>query len=129
MIWSRQYDSKSDDYGTCVIANLPDNSLVFTGTVDRLNLTSKVNLIKTDSDGYVIYPPTITSFENDSNNVSINWEAVSNAGSYIVYGSDRPDSNFTAIDTTTVNLWNSAAVDSLKKKFYYIKASTSNFSK
>jgi hypothetical protein len=55
--------------------------------------------------------------------------AVSNAGSYIVYGSDRPDSNFTAIDTTTVNLWNSVAVDSLKKKFYFIKARTENLGK
>ncbi|HAQ61206.1 TPA: hypothetical protein DCR49_04295 [Candidatus Delongbacteria bacterium] len=131
LIWERYYGSYLDDTGSGNIIQLADNSLVLCGTADIASdsSSSQINLIKTDSNGYVIYPPVITSFGNDSNNVSINWEAVSNAGSYIVYGSDRPDSNFTAIDTTAVNLWNTSVTDSLKKKFYYIKASTNNFSK
>ena len=102
LIWERYYGSYLDDTGSGNIIQLADNSLVLCGTADIASdsSSSQINLIKTDSNGYVIYPPVITSFGNDSNNVSINWEAVSNAGSYIVYGSDRPDSNFTAIDTT-----------------------------
>ncbi|HXK49698.1 MAG TPA: hypothetical protein PKW56_04460 [Clostridiales bacterium] len=132
-LWERFYGNSYDDQGTGNIIRSSDNSYVFCGMADLINnypeVSSQVYLIKTDSDGYVIYPPVITSFENDSNNVSINWEAVSNAGSYIVYGSDRPDSNFTAIDTTAVNSWNTAQADSLNKKFYYIKASTDPVSK
>ena len=59
----------------------------------------------------------------------MNWDIVSNAGSYVVYGSDRPDSNFTAIDTTTINTWNTTTVDSTFKKFYYIKSRTENLDK
>jgi hypothetical protein len=132
MIWERMYPNISspyDKFGNIIRAT--DNGLIFTGTTN-VNYASRkddIAMIKTDENGNVIYPPAITSFVNDLNNVSIGWEAVSNAGSYIVYGSDRPDSNFTAIDTTTVNLWNSVAVDSLKKKFYFIKARTESIGK
>jgi hypothetical protein len=126
LLWNRNYGSTLLDYGSGSIAHLSDNSYVLCGTADVFNNTSRMNLIKTDKDGFVIYAPLITSFGSDSNYVSINWNPVPNAGSYIIYNSDRVDSNFVPIDTTTVNTWSTAANDSLKKKFYYIKASTNS---
>jgi hypothetical protein len=134
-IWQKTYGFFENDYSGNNIISLPDG-FVFTGTINKANtnqnnyyVTGDICLVKTDGFGNIIYPPAITSFVNESNNISIGWDPVSNAGSYMVYGSDRADSNFTAIDTTTVNLWNSVAADSLKKKFYFIKASTNILAK
>jgi len=133
IVWIRDYCSLLGYTETGNVIQLSDNSLALCGTADLINnypdVSCQICIIKTDSSGNVIYPPAITSFSNDLNNVSINWEAVSNAGSYIVFASDTPDSNFTAIDTTAVNSWSSAVADSLKKNFYYIKARTENLGK
>jgi hypothetical protein len=90
LIWYRLYGSAfGKEYPNNLIRS-SDNGLVFCGMVDFVNnypdVSSNLYLVKTDENGNVIYPPAITSFVNDLNNVSIGWEAVSNAGSYIVYG-------------------------------------------
>jgi hypothetical protein len=127
-LWKKTYGGPNYDFaGSVEITS--DNGCILIGMKDLYTPLNDIYLIKTDEFGNVIYPPTITYFENDSNYVTLDWDIVSNAGSYVVYGSDRPDSNFTAIDTTAVNTWNTTTTDSTYKKFYYIKSRTENLDK
>ena len=127
-LWSRTYGGSGDDQvGSFDITF--ENEFIIIGSKHSSISSYDLYLIKTDELGNVIYPPEITYFENDSNNVTLDWDVVSNAGSYVIYGSDRPDSNFTAIDTTTVNTWNTTTADSTFKKFYYIKSNTESIGK
>ena len=127
-LWSRTYGDNGHDYANSLDLTT-DNGYILIGENNLHTPSNDIYLVKTDEFGNVIYPPTITYFENDSNNVTLDWDIVSNAGSYVIYGSDRPDSNFVPVDSTSTNTWSTTTADSTFKKFYYIKSSTENISK
>ncbi|MBN2788604.1 MAG: hypothetical protein JXR69_00280 [Candidatus Delongbacteria bacterium] len=54
---------------------------------------------------------------------NMDWDTVTDANSYIIYGSDDPYGNYSYITTVDTNSW-STTIDSNVKKFYHIVASS-----
>ncbi len=60
-----------------------------------------------------------------SNTLTINWDAVSGADSYLIYSSDDPYGSFEYLTTVSTNTWNTP-IDADTKKFYYIVADSAS---
>jgi hypothetical protein len=63
--------------------------------------------------------PTNVVANIDSSNLTISWDSVPEADSYLIYGSDDPYGNFEYIASVTANSW-TTPVGTDTMKFYYI---------
>ena len=57
------------------------------------------------------------------NILTINWDSIPNANSYLIYSSDDPYGVFESVGTSGTNTWNTT-IDSNTKKFYQVVASS-----
>ena len=65
-----------------------------------------------------LIPPSNLNIDYEDGTVTIQWDAVTGAGSYTIYESNSPYSGFSEVDTTTNTYWSTGA--GAEKKFYYI---------
>jgi len=93
-------------------ASNPDSTRYGWGLIDALAAVNYVHLAD---------PQNVTTVSSGTT-LTVSWNAVTNAKSYMVFHSDLPYEGFTYLATTDQTSYN-VSVTSSTKKFYYIKAS------
>ena len=67
--------------------------------------------------------PTNIVTSVSTNTLTIDWDLMPNANSYLVYSSNDPYDTFDYLETVDTNTWNTT-IDATTKKFYHIVASS-----
>ena len=127
-------DAQIDD-GCYVIdpaVAVDDTFISITGVVDYS--FSNYGLNPRDANDIVTTPlvteldtPLISSIVKSEAGIVLTWEAVTNANSYIVWGSDAPDGTYTEVTTTGNTTYTFTGTDGMK--FFKIKAYTEGIAK
>ncbi len=99
-------------------ASDPDSTRYGWGLVDALSAVNYVHLADPQNVSTTVSGTTLT----------VSWDTVTNARSYLVYHSDLPYEGFTYLGTTNQNNYD-ISVTSATKKFYYVKASNQEMKK